>query len=259
MTAPERGMEQSPGRRALVTGGGRGIGREIALALARRGVDIAIVARTASEVQQVALEARALGRKAVALCADVTKPEDVRRMAEDAARDLGPVDILVNGAGAAESAPLRSTDLSMWERALAVNLTSVYLCTSALLPSMISRGWGRVINVASQAGLTGFAYVSAYCAAKHGVIGFTRAVALEVGAKGVTINAVCPGYVDTDMTRLSARNISEKTGVTQEQAMATLARFNPSGRLLRPEEVAEAALRLAADDAAGINGQAVPL
>jgi len=247
------------GRRALVTGGGRGIGRAIALALAREGADLAVVSRTAAQNEAVAREAGAAGRKAIALAADVTLPDDVRAMAAAVQKDLGPVDILVNCAGGAESAPFTRTDLALWERTMAANLTSVYLCTTAFLPAMIERGWGRVINVASNAGLAGYAYVSAYCAAKHGVVGLTRAVALEVAGKGVTINALCPGYVETDLTRKSADRIAARTGRSVAAAMEAMAGSNPSGRLLQPEQVAAAALRLAVDAGASSNGEAVSL
>jgi NAD(P)-dependent dehydrogenase (short-subunit alcohol dehydrogenase family) len=247
------------GRVALVTGGGRGIGRAIALALAREGADIAVAARTSGETERVAAEARGLGRRAAALTADVTSERDVAAMAAAAVRDLGRVDILVNAAGGAESAPLVRTDLPLWNRMLAANLTSVFLCTHAFLPAMIERGWGRVINVASRAGLTGFAYVSAYCAAKHGVVGFTRAVAQEVAGKGVTLNALCPGYVDTDMTRRSAESIALKTGMPLDQALARLAAFNPSGKLISPEQVAAAALSLASTEGTSINGEALEI
>ena len=247
------------GRRALVTGGGRGIGRAVALALAREGADVAVTSRTVEQIGRVAGEVRAAGRRAIALSADVTRLDDVRNMAAAAERELGPIDILVNCAGAAQSAPLLRTGLDLWESMLAANLTSVYLCTAALVPGMVERGWGRVINVASSAGLAGYAYVSAYCAAKHGVVGFTRAVALEMASKGVTVNALCPGYVDTEMTRQSAESISAKTGVSREEALASLARFNPSGRLIEPDEVAAAALRLASGEAASLNGQAVSI
>jgi NAD(P)-dependent dehydrogenase (short-subunit alcohol dehydrogenase family) len=247
------------GRKALVTGGGRGIGRAIALQLAREGADIAVASRTLDEAGGVAAEARAFGVRAVPIKADVTLEPDVRSMAAAFTRELGDVDILVNCAGGAQSALFVRTDLALWESMLAVNLTSVYLCTAAVLPGMLERGWGRVINVASNAGLVGYAYVTAYCAAKHGVVGLTRALALEVAARGVTVNALCPGYVDTDMTRRSAKKISEKTGVSPEQALDSLAGFNASGRLIQPSEVAAAAMRLVCAEGASLNGQAVPL
>ena len=247
------------GRRALVTGGGRGIGRAIALAFAGEGADVAVVARTRAQVTEVAQEIEALARRGAALTADVTRSQDVDDMASAVGRELGPVDILVNAAGDAVSEPVTRTDLESWNRMLAVNLTSVYLCTSRFLPGMIERGWGRVISVASNAGLKGYAYVSAYCAAKHGVVGFTRAVAVEVAKKGVTMNALCPGYVDTEMTRRSAEKIAGKTGVSEEEALARLAAFNPSGRLIRPDEVAAAALGLASPEGAAINGEALSI
>jgi len=247
------------GRRALVTGGGRGIGRAIALALADAGADVAVAARSADQVARVAAAIEARGRRALALAADVTTAPETAVMAEQAAAGLGGIDILVNSAGAAESAPVLSTDEALWRRMLETNLTSVFLCTRALLPPMVQRGWGRVINVASSAGLRGHAYVSAYCAAKHGVVGFTRAVALELAGRGVTINALCPGYVDTEMTRRSVEAIVRKTGKSPEEVLARLAGFNRTGRLLSPDEVAEAALRLAGEAGAAVNGEAQEL
>ncbi len=247
------------GTRAVVTGAGRGIGRAIALALAREGADVALAARTSEEIARVAAEVRSFGRRALEVPADVTSPAQVAALAGSVTKDLGDVDILVNNAGGAESAPLTKTDESLWRRMIASNLDSVYLCTAAFLPGMLRRGRGRVINVASRAGLAGFAYVAAYCAAKHGVIGFTRAVAEEVAGKGVTINALCPGYVDTGMTAASAARIARATGVTVEDALASLAGFNPQGRLIAPETVAAAALDLARPRSGGINGQAIEL
>ncbi len=247
------------GRTALVTGGGRGIGRAIALAMAHAGADVAVAARTTEQVAEVAAAIEAAGSRGLALTSDVTSAAESASMAERAAAVLGRVDILVNAAGAAQSAPVLATDASLWQRMLDVNLTSVFLCTRAVLPAMVERGWGRIISVASSAGLTGHAYVSAYCAAKHGVVGFTRAAALEMRGKGVTINALCPGYVDTDMTRRSVESIVKRTGRTTEEVLARLAGFNRTGRLLTPDEVAEAALRLAGEEGAAINGEALEL
>ena len=252
-------MADLQGSKAVVTGAGRGIGRAIALALARAGADVALCARTTAEIERVADDVRALGRRALAVTADVGVEAAVTEMASRVTADLGAVDILVNNAGAAESAPLAKTDASLWRRMMSANLDSVYLCTHAFLPGMLSRGRGRVINVASRAGLTGFAYVSAYCAAKHGVVGFTRAVAEEIAGKGVTINALCPGYVDTGMTAVSAERVARMTGVSIADARSTLAGFNPQGRLIEPEDVAAAALDLARPGGAGVNGQAIEL
>jgi NAD(P)-dependent dehydrogenase (short-subunit alcohol dehydrogenase family) len=239
-------------RVALVTGGGRGIGRAIALRLARDGLAVAVGARTAA---QVAEAARAAG--GLALTLDVGDAHSVAAAVARVARELGPVDVLVNNAGIAESAPFARTDPEFWERHFRVNVTGPYLLTRAVLPGMLERRWGRVINIASLAGLFGSPYVTAYTASKHALVGFTRALATEVSGKGVTVNALCPGFTATDIVWNGARNIGEKTGKSFDEAVRALAEMNPGRRLIEPEEVAEAAARLVADDTT--NGDSVVL
>lgn len=247
------------GRVALVTGGGRGIGAAVARALAREGAAVAVVARSLDQVEEVAEELRSGGARALAHACDVTREDQVEELAGWAARELGPVEILVNNAGVSSAAPLARTSLEEWNRLLSVNATGTFLCTRAFLPRMVERGWGRVVNVASVAGLSGARYISAYTASKHAQVGLTRAVAAEVAAKGVTVNAVCPGYVDTEMTGATLDRIVETTGRSREEALDALRTQNPQGRLIRPEEVAHAVLSLCHPDAGGINGQALVL
>jgi 3-hydroxybutyrate dehydrogenase len=244
---------------ALITGGGRGIGRAIAFAFAREGARVALLARSAQQIEQVAGEIRAeCDTEAVSAVCDVADAESVARAFASVAGKLGRgVDILVNNAGIAESAPLVKTSDELWQRIIAVNLTGTFLCTRAALPAMIERGWGRVINVASIAGKTGGPYISAYTASKHGVLGLTRCAALEVALKGVTVNAICPGYVETEMAAQAINNISDKTGKSATEARDVLNRMSPQNRLVTPEEVAALALLLASHEGRGINGQAI--
>jgi NAD(P)-dependent dehydrogenase (short-subunit alcohol dehydrogenase family) len=244
-------------RVALVTGGGRGIGRAIALRLARDGLTVVIAARTLEQVEAAAAAARETGARALALGLDVTDPASIASAVQRAAGELGAIDVLVNNAGIAASAPLARTDPALWERHLSVNVTGPYLLAQAVLPGMLERGWGRVINVASLAGLLGAPYVTAYTASKHALVGFTRALATEVAGKGVTVNALCPGFVATDMAWNGARNIVAKTGRSFEDAVQALADMNPGGRLIEPDEVAEAAAALVGD--AVTNGQCIVL
>jgi NAD(P)-dependent dehydrogenase (short-subunit alcohol dehydrogenase family) len=244
-------------RVALITGAGRGIGREIALALARRGLAVAVGGRDLGRLREAAAEAQALGGRALAVALDVTDADAVHAAHARVAAELGPVDVLVNNAGIAESAPFARTDAALWDRHLRVNVTGPYLCTQAVLSGMLARGWGRVINVASLAGLHGAPYVSAYTASKHALVGLTRALAAEVGGRGVTVNAICPGYVATEMTWNGARHVASRTGRSFEDAVAAMARINPGGRLVEPAEVAAAALALL-DDAAA-NGSTIVL
>ena len=244
---------------ALITGGGRGIGRAVAFALAREGARVAVVARTESEVTRVAAEIKEeCGTQTLSFACDVSKMESVSgAFAEAAAKFRRGIDILVNNAGIAESAPLLKTDDEMWQRHLGINLSGTFYCTRAALPMMIAGGWGRIINIASIAGKTGAPYISAYAASKHGVLGLTRSVALEVATKGITVNAICPGYVETDMTSHAVEKITALTGRTTEEARTVIERMSPQNRLVTPEEVAALALLLASDEGRGINGQAI--
>jgi 3-hydroxybutyrate dehydrogenase len=241
----------------FVTGAGRGVGRALALRFARAGYAVAVTGRSQSAVRVVADEITSLDTAAAALVCDVTNRDTVTRAVRAAEERLGPIDVLVNNAGAAGSSPFVTMDEELWERMIAVNLTGTYVCMRAVLPGMFERRSGRVINIASVAGKTGFPYTSAYCAAKHGVLGLTRAVALEAAGRGVTVNAICPGWVNTDMTRQSIARIVEKTGRTADDARKALEGMSPQRRLIEPDEVAALAMFLASPEAHGINGQAL--
>ncbi|AQV94836.1 3-hydroxyacyl-CoA dehydrogenase [Cupriavidus necator] len=250
------------GRHALVTGGGRGIGAAIAHRLLADGASVTLLGRDAGALQatvQALREVAPAGAVVSFVTADIADADSVARAFANAAEQAGPVSMLVNNAGQAHSAPFLKTDAALWRRMLDVNLTGTFLCTQAALPAMLDAGWGRIVNVASTAGLIGYGYVSAYCAAKHGVIGLTRALALETAARGVTVNAVCPGYTETDIVRDAVANIVGKTGRTEEQARAELAARNPQRRLVQPEEVADAVAWLCQPSAAAITGQAIPV
>jgi NAD(P)-dependent dehydrogenase (short-subunit alcohol dehydrogenase family) len=244
------------GKHALVTGGGRGIGAAIARQLLEHGARVSLVGRNAALLARTVDELRAYGEVAC-FTADVALRESVTEAFAQARAGFGGIAILVNNAGQAASAPFLKTDAATWQQMLDVNLTGTYHCTREALPDMLSASWGRVVNVVSTAGLTGYGYVSAYCAAKHGVIGLTRSLALEMASKGITVNAVCPGYTQTDIVKDAVANIVAKTGRSAEQALAELAAGNPQKRLVQPDEVANAVLWLCLPGSDAMNGQSL--
>jgi NAD(P)-dependent dehydrogenase (short-subunit alcohol dehydrogenase family) len=237
-------------RRAIVTGGGRGIGRAVAAALAGAGHHVTILGRTEATLMDVVASGDAADYRVADVSDETTLAASIRDI---------PADILVNNAGVADSAPFVKSDLAFFRRLMAVNFDSVVVATRALLPGMIDRGFGRVISIASIAGLKGYPYVTAYVASKHAVVGLTRALAKEVAKTGVTVNAVCPGYVDTDLVTEGATRIAARTGRRAAEVTAEFYKDNPQGRLITVEEVADAVLWLAGDLAAAVNGQAISI
>jgi 3-hydroxybutyrate dehydrogenase len=239
------------GKLALVTGGGRGIGAAIARRLAAEGARVVVTGRSVAELAEVA---DAVG--GVALGADLADRADTDRLL-GRLRELGRVDVLVNNAGIAESAPLDRTDDAMWDRILELDATAPFRLTRALAPAMVAAGWGRIVNLASNAGVSGYGYTAAYCAAKHAMVGFTRALAVDLARTGVTINAVCPGWVATRMAEDAVARIVARTGRSAEEARGTLEAMSPQRRMIEPEEVAHLVAMLCAPAARGIHGQAI--
>ena len=241
------------GRHALVTGGGSGVGRATALALAQAGVDVTICGRRQAALDEVARE----NSRILAIAADVTDEAAMTALYEKAQAARGPIDLVIANAGMASSAPAARTTLSDWQHTLAVNLTGAFLTVKPALAGMAARKTGRIVFIASTAGLKGYAYVAPYVAAKHGVIGLMRALATENARTGVTVNAVCPGFVETDMLEESIARIAEKTGRSAAEARKNLVSTNPQGRFIQPEEVAASVLWLCSEAAASITGQAI--
>ena len=244
-------------RNALVTGAGKGIGRAIALALAEAGASVAVSSRTLSDLQEVASEIEAFDQRSFPVVCDVTDTNQVGQVVEQVADGLGSIDILVNNAGAAGSHKFIDHPDELWNRMLEINLTSVYQVCKAVVPHMVEHGWGRIINIASVASKVGVRYGTAYTASKHGVLGLTRAMAVELNRHNITVNAICPGYVDTPMTAATIENSAAKSGRPPNEILKIIEQANPQGRLITPEEIAAVVVLLAGDSSRGITSQAI--
>lgn len=248
------------GQHAVVTGGSRGIGAAIARALAGRGAKVTIMSRSLDELKSQAESIRRdLNATVNAIVCDVADSASIRNAFAQAFEANGPVQVLVNNAGTAEGAPFAKMTRDIWDRMIAVNLTSTFACSAEVIPGMLAAKNGRIVNVASTAGLRGYKTMTAYCAAKHGVVGLTRALALETAKHGVTVNAVCPGYTDTDLTDGSVTNLAGVFKVTEDEARVMLIRTIPRGSLITPEEVAIAVAWLCGPEASAVTGIALPI
>jgi NAD(P)-dependent dehydrogenase (short-subunit alcohol dehydrogenase family) len=243
-------------RHALITGAGTGIGEAISRQLHREGHAVTLVGRRSEPLEALS---QALGKQSFAVTGDVTDRGEIESAFKAATAQFGDVEILVNCAGMAPTAPFHRVDFADWQRTMDVNVNGVFHCTQLALESMLENNWGRVVNIASVASLRGFPYVSSYCASKHAVLGMTRALALEVATQGITVNAVCPGYVDTDIVRNAIAGIVSKTGRTEADAMQHFTESNPQGRLVEVTEVASAVSWLCSEGAASVTGQAIAI
>jgi len=250
-------MQDLEGKIVLVTGGSRGIGRSLALAFAGRGSHVVVTGRNQTGLNAVAQEICALGAEALAITCDVARRQEVEALRSEITSRLGSVQVLVNNAGVAPAAGFLETGDDLWEEVLRVNLTGTYHCCKAFLPGMIASGWGRVINIASTAAKVAYPHISAYVTSKHAVLGLTRALALEMARAGITVNAICPGYVETELTLSNARAMAKKTGKEVEEILRLFKGISPQNRLIAPREVAELAVMLASKAADGITGQAI--
>jgi NAD(P)-dependent dehydrogenase (short-subunit alcohol dehydrogenase family) len=250
-------MKDLEGKVVLVTGGGSGIGRAIALAFAAQKSRVAITGRTQATLDAVAEEIRRTGAEAFPRICDVTQKAQVETLRQEISSRFGPVQVLVNNAGIAPAAGFLEMQDSLWEEVMRVNLTGTYNCCKVFLAEMLASNWGRIINIASTVAKVAYSHISAYVTSKHAVLGLTRALAVETAKFGVTVNAICPGYVDTGLTRRNALLMAEKRGKPLDDSLGILASTSPQKRLIEPEEVAHLALMLASESAKGITGQAI--